>query len=79
MVKITMTYKDYTAQIFYSEEDGCFVGDLVGIRDIVCFHADSLEEIRTVFEETVTDYLLMCQDLNRLPQKPVYGKVVVAG
>ena len=79
MVKITMTYKDYNAQIFYSEEDSCFVGDLVGIRDIVCFHAYSLEEIRTVFEETVADYLLMCQDLNRLPQKPVYEKVVVAG
>ena len=31
---ITMTYKEYIAQIVYSEEDGCFIGDLVGIRDI---------------------------------------------
>ncbi len=35
---ITMTYKEYTAQIVYSEEDDCFIGDLVGIRDIVSFH-----------------------------------------
>ena len=37
---VAMRYKDYIAHIFYSGEDGCFVGDLVGIRDIVCFHAD---------------------------------------
>ena len=33
----TMIYKGYAARIEYSEEDGCFVGDLAGIRDIVGF------------------------------------------
>ena len=75
---ITMTYKEYTAQIVYSEEDGCFIGDLVGIRDIVCFHGDSLEEIRAAFEESVDDYLLTCQEFNRSPQKPVYAKETAA-
>lgn len=67
----TLHYKGYTTRIEYSEEDGCFVGDLVGIRDIVCFHAGSLEEIRIVFEESVDDYLLACKEFNRQPQKPV--------
>ncbi len=75
---ITMTYKEYTAQIVYSEEDDCFIGDLVGIRDIVSFHGDSLEEIRVAFEESVDDYLLTCQEFNRLPQKPVASKEAVA-
>lgn len=66
-----MTYKEYTAQIVYSKEDGCFIGDLVGIGDIVSFHGDSLEEIRLAFEESVDDYLLTCQEFNRSPQKPV--------
>ena len=61
-----MTYKEYIAQIVYSEEDECFVGDLVGIRDIVSFHGDSLEEIRTTFEESVDDYLFTCQEFNRI-------------
>ena len=61
-----MTYKEYTAQIVYSEEDSCFIGDLVGIRDIVSFHGGSLEEIRTAFEESVDDYLLTCQEFNRI-------------
>ena len=68
---MTLHYKGYTTRIEYSEEDGWFVGDLVGIRDIVCFHADSLEEIRIVFEESVDDYLLACKEFNRQPQKPV--------
>ena len=72
---ITVTYKEYTAQIIYSEEDGCFIADLVGIRDIVSFHGDSLEEIRTAFKESVDDYLLTCQEFNRLPQKPVVEKM----
>ena len=75
---ITMRYKEYTAQIVYSEEDDCFIGDLVGIRDIVSFHGDSLEEIRVAFEESVDDYLLTCQEFNRLPQKPVASKEAVA-
>ena len=76
---IKMTYKEYIAQIVYSEEDGCFIGELVGIRDIVSFHGDSLEEIRTAFEESVDDYLLTCQEFNRSPQKPICGKAAAAG
>lgn len=76
---ITMTYKEYTAQIVYSEEDRCFIGDLIGIRDIVSFHGDSLAEIRAAFEESVDDYLLTCQEFNRSPQKPARGKNAAAG
>ena len=75
---ITMRYKEYIAQIVYSEEDGCFIGDLVGIRDIVSFHGDSLKEIRAAFEESVDDYLLTCQEFNRSPQKPIYTKETAA-
>lgn len=74
-----MTYKKYTAQIVYSEEDGCFVGDLVGIRDIVSFHGDSLAEIRTAFKESVEDYLLTYQEFNRSLQKPACRKDAAAG
>ena len=76
---VTMTYKEYIGQIVYSEEDGCFIGDLVGIRDIVSFHGDTLEEVRVAFEESVDDYLLTCQEFNRSLQKPVDAKEAVAG
>ena len=33
----TMTCKGYTARVEYSEEDGCLIGRLIGLRDIVAF------------------------------------------
>lgn len=33
-----MKYKGYGACIEYSDEDGCFVGHIAGIRDVVEFH-----------------------------------------
>ena len=49
----TMTYRGYTAEIYYSDEDECFVGDVVNIDDIICFHGDTDEELRAAFEGVV--------------------------
>ena len=53
----TMTHKGYTAEIIYSDEDGCFVGHLVNIDDIVGFHGDTDEELRDAFENMVELYI----------------------
>lgn len=37
-----MTYKGYAARIEYSDEDGCFIGHIAGIQDIVGFHGSSV-------------------------------------
>jgi predicted HicB family RNase H-like nuclease len=57
----TMSYKGYTAKIEYSNEDGCFVGHIADINDIVGFHADSVAELHTAFEESVDDYIETCE------------------
>jgi predicted HicB family RNase H-like nuclease len=58
-----MNYKGYAARIEYSEEDGLFVGHIAGIKDIVGFHGESVQELRNAFEEAVTDYLDTCAKL----------------
>ena len=68
-----MNYKGYAARIEYSEEDGLFIGHIAGIRDIVGFHGESVQELRDAFEEAVTDYLETCSKLGRTPQKPYSG------
>jgi predicted HicB family RNase H-like nuclease len=73
----TMTYKNYPARIEYSEEDGCFVGHIVGINDIVGFHGESVAELRAAFEEAVDDYLESCARLGRAPQKPYSGNLML--
>ena len=73
----TMTYLDYTARIEYNDEDGCFVGHIAGIRDVVGFHGESVTELREAFVEAVDDYLETCERLGRTPQKPYSGKVML--
>jgi predicted HicB family RNase H-like nuclease len=73
----TMTYKGYAARIDYSDEDGCFVGHIAGIKDIVGFHGESVKELRAAFEEAVDDYPATCERSGRAPQKPFSGKITL--
>ena len=73
----TMTHRGYAARIDYSDEDGCFVGHIAGINDVVGFHGESVEELRDAFVESVDDYLETCEKLNRSPQKPYSGNLML--
>lgn len=73
----TMTYQGYTARIEYSEDDGCFIGHIAGIRDVIGFHGETVAELRSAFTEAVDDYLETCERLGRTPQKPYSGKVML--
>jgi len=73
----TMTYNEYAARIGYSDEDGCFIGHIAGINDVVGFHGESVSELRGAFEEAVDDYLETCEKLNRSPQKPYSGNLML--
>ena len=73
----TMKYKDYTAKIEYSDEDGCFVGRLMGIRDIVSFHGDNVTKLRKAFKDAVDDYIQFCQEEGLTPQKPYSGRLML--
>ncbi len=73
----TMTYKGYAARIEYSDEDECFVGHIAAIQDVVGFHGDSVTILREAFKEAVDDYLETCEKLNRAPQKPYSGNLML--
>ena len=73
----TMTHKGYSAIIQYSEEDGCFVGHIAGIQDIVGFHGESVKELRSAFKDAVDDYLDACAKTGKRPQKPASGKLLL--
>jgi len=73
----TMQYKDYAARIEYSDEDKCFIGHIAGIRDIVGFHGESVDELFAAFKEAVDDYLETCEKEGISPQRPYSGKVML--
>jgi len=72
-----MTHRGYAARIEYSEDDGCFVGRIVGIRDVVGFHGESVDDLRAAFEEAVDDYLETCEKIGQPPNKPYSGKLML--
>lgn len=69
----TMTYKGYTAEINYSNEDECFVGHIVNIDAISGFHGNTDEELRDAFENMVELYMETLEEPENPPQKQNEG------
>ena len=72
-----MRYKGYSARIEYSDEDGCFVGRVAGIRDLLTFHGESVNEVRQAFEEALDFYLETSAERGKMPNKPYSGKLLL--
>lgn len=72
----SMTYKGYAARIDYDDEDGIFHGRIAGIRDVVGFHADTVDVLRAAFHEAVDDYVETCARIGKDPQKAYSGQVM---
>ncbi len=64
-----MTYKGYAAKVEYSEQDGCFVGQLIGMRDLVGFDAATVKQSKSRFRKAVDDYLWAREQLGTKPEK----------
>lgn len=73
----TMTYRGQTARVEFDARDNILVGRLVGITDVVSFHADSVAELRAAFEEAVEDYLDTCAKIGKAPQQAASGKLML--
>jgi predicted HicB family RNase H-like nuclease len=73
---MTMTYQGYLARIEYSAEDRLFVGHLAGIRDMIGFHAGTVDELEAAFHEAVDDYLAMCETLGQPPNSALVDEAL---
>lgn len=72
-----MKYRGYNAKIEFDDEDRIFTGRIVGINDVVTFHADSVEGLEKAFQESVDDYLDACARLGQQPNKPCSGRLLL--
>ena len=45
-----MKYKEYYGTIEYSDEDQCFHGKVLGIKGLVTFEGESVQELRASFQ-----------------------------
>ncbi len=68
-----MEYNGYHAQIEYDAEDELFVGKVYGITDSLNFHGTSVAELEEMFHQSVDNYLAMCAEVGKTPDKEFKG------
>ncbi len=73
MSKNTLRYKGYLANIAFSAEDMCLHGKIEGISDLVTFEAVNAEDIEKEFHSAVDDYLTLCKEIGKEPNKYYSG------
>ena len=56
----TIEYKGYTARVTFDARDAIFIGRVLGVRDIISFHADTVAGLRAAFRVAIDDYLSDC-------------------
>jgi len=72
-MKDMMTYKGYHGSVHYNDEDRIFHGKIEFIRSLVSYEGTDVKSLRMGFEEAVNDYLELCEEENREPEKPFKG------
>jgi predicted HicB family RNase H-like nuclease len=68
-----LKYKDFYGSVEYSAADECFFGKIVGSADLVTFEGESVGNLKKAFKEAVEDYLVMCKEAGKEPQKSYRG------
>jgi predicted HicB family RNase H-like nuclease len=68
-----LTYKDYTGTIEVSLEDGCLHGQILFISDIITYEGNTVEDIKTSFEDATDRYLAYCKITGNPADKPYSG------
>ena len=72
-MKNMLEYKDYHAKIEFDKEDMLFVGSVFGIQDSLNFHGTTIQELVDNFHQSIDNYLEMCQEFGRKPDKEFKG------
>ena len=70
-----MDYKGYRAAVAYDDEAGIFHGEVIGTRGVITFEGTSVEQLRKEFRFSIDDYLAVCAERGRQPDRPYSGKI----
>jgi predicted HicB family RNase H-like nuclease len=66
-------YKGYYASINISVADSCLFGKVEFIKDSIVFGADTLPELISTFHAELDDYLELCAEVGKQPDKTMTG------
>lgn len=69
----TMEYKEYLGSVEFSEEDALFYGKVLGIRALISYEGSTARELLTDFHGAVDDYLELCAQQGKDPERAYKG------
>jgi predicted HicB family RNase H-like nuclease len=72
-MKDMMEHKGYYGSVSYDDEDRIFYGQLEFIRGLISYEGRDVASLRAAFEEAVDDYLALCRQAGREPDRPFKG------
>ena len=70
-------YKGYTGVFDFDSSIDAFHGKVIGLRDGVTFQGRSVEELKTAMAESVEDYLELCSEAGKEPDRLYRGEFLV--
>ena len=76
-MKNALAYKGFTARIDFDADDNILVGRVLGIRDIIGFHGETVSKLTADFHNAIDHYLADCKKEDCCPAKPYSGKLTL--
>lgn len=68
-----MKYKGYEGSIEYTLEDKILFGKVQGIKSLISYEGNTIDELEKDFQGAVDDYLASCKEDGITPEKPFKG------
>ena len=70
-----MEYKGYRAAVTFDADASVFHGEVVDTRDVIVFEGTSVTQLQEEFRFSIDDYLAVCAERGREPDKPFSGQI----
>lgn len=68
-MKNHMKYNGFYGSVEFSNDDNIFFGRIVSINDRILFEGDSVVNLRESFHEAVDDYVEICANMGKSPER----------
>ena len=72
-----MEYRGYKAAVHFDYGAGVFHGEVLDTRDVIVFEGTSVEQLNQEFQTSIDDYLAVCAERGREPDKPYSGRIAL--
>jgi predicted HicB family RNase H-like nuclease len=68
-----LSYRNYNGTVEYSKEDECLFGKVVGIKSLLSYEGNSVQELEKDFETVIDEYIADCEERGVQPEQPYKG------